>query len=332
MLTRRGFCGWVLGTLGLTAFANKLPGAVASTLKVDALLAQTPLGVATPQLRHYRADAVVTLLGLPIFSRRDVGAGFAALRETVEDQRRAIGLHLAGGSNPARTHGLHYHGSIEEVIVNHGGVSIEAAYFGFVTTSSDEKFEEARQKFLAPAKTPTFVVAEGLHRVGQVRCEKGSVSVPDQAWPDLTGLIQEVRSRFVSADRSTHELQVPGNAAAATFLHAVLIAVRSGKASSELDYIHNAANFRLNLEKAPDPHTGAVFAANRLAAGPNSVSRFTGHVRELATHKVTTFRFWLDDQSELPLRIELQPRSYLRINLEFEPEEDRPQGQRTEAT
>jgi hypothetical protein len=332
MLTRRGFCGCALGTLGLTALAKRLPAAAVSTLQVDTLLARTPLGMAKPLLRHYRADVVVTLLGLPIFSRRNVGAGFAALRETVEDQRSEIGLHLAGCSNPARTHGLHYHGSIEEVAVCHGGVSVEAAYFGFVTTSNDEKFEQARQTFLAPAKTPTFVAAEGLHRIGQVRCEKGSVSVPDQAWPDLAGLIQEVRTRFFSADRSTKELQVPGTAAAATFLHSSLTAVRSGKASSELDYIHNAANFRLNLEKAPDPHTGAVFAANRLTACPNSVSRFTGHVRELATHKVTTFRFWLDDQSALPLRIELQPRSYLRINLEIEPLEDRPRGQRTEET
>jgi len=218
------------------------------------------------------------------------------------------------------------------VIVNRGGVAVEAAYFGFVTTSSDEKYEQARQRFLAPAKTPTFVVVEGTHRAGYVRCDKGSVSVPYQAWQDFPRLIQEVRTRFFNADRSTRELHVPGNVAAATFLNSVLIAVRSGKDSSELDYVHNTANYRLNLDKAPDPHTAAVLAANRQTAHPNSVLRFTGHVRELATHKVTTFRFWLDDQSELPLRIELQPRSYLRINLEFEPEEERLTGQRTEET
>src|ERR1022692_3225520 len=106
MLTRRGFCGWILGTLGVAASAKKMSGEAASTLKVDALLAQTPLGVAMPLVRHYRADAVVTLLGLPIFSRRYVGQGFAAVRETVEDQSREIGLHFGGGSNPARTHGL----------------------------------------------------------------------------------------------------------------------------------------------------------------------------------------------------------------------------------
>jgi hypothetical protein len=64
---------------------------------------------------------------------------------------------------------------------------------------------------------------------------------------------------------------------------------------------------------------GAMLAAKNLVEHTQPVTRLTGQIREAASGHASTFRLWVDDQSVLPLRIEFQPRSYLRISLEYAP-------------
>jgi hypothetical protein len=49
-----------------------------------------------------------------------------------------------------------------------------------------------------------------------------------------------------------------------------------------------------------------------------------GQVREQGTRSGASFKIWFEDGPEpgLPLRIEYQPRPYLRINLEHDPASD----------
>ena len=141
--------------------------------------------------------------------------------------------------------------------------------------------------------------------------------LPTQGRRDLGELIRQVRSQFATTERTTRELCVPGSSAAGTFMYSVLVAVRSGKPHSAYAYVHNAQEYWLEFERTPDPRAGRALAAKGLTDHPESVTRFTAHVRERSVRRVSTFQLWLDNTSELPIRIEFQPRSYLRINLEW---------------
>jgi len=290
-----------------------------SRLVVDNLLAESQFALPDSTTRNYRVDVVVTFLGVPIFSRRAVGKAFCTFREAVNGDHRVIALHFAGGSNPDRTHGFKYDGSMEEAIVEQGASRSQAAYFGFVTHSKDENFDQARQRILDKTIGGGYTAAQGVHRAGCARCEKASVSLPDQH-RELAELIQQIRDRFPDSDRITTELHTPSSPAAPTFLYAILSALRSGQSRSEIGYVHNAKEYRLEWERSAEQSSGV------------SATRFTGCVLSASAHRLTTFRLWLNNQSDLPMRIEFQPRSYLRLSLECEPAEPRSTPISTEET
>ena len=306
MFTRRDLYRFLLAAVCLAKAPKRLFATVSPRLCVDQLVAATGLPLPVPVTRHYRADVVVTLLGVPIFSRKNVGGAFAALRESAEGSRKLVAIRFAGGANPQRTHGIKYDGSLEEVVLVDGAAPAQAAYFGFVTSSSNENFDQARQRVMTAQKSRgAFTAAEGLHLPGSARCEKSSISLPEASARDRAGLSDEIRARFSDTERSATELHMPGNAAA-TFLYAVRAAVRAREQRPAVNYVHNAKPYRLECERTPEAHSEST--------------KFTGHIHDLTSRQVSTFRLWLDDPSGLPRRIEFQPRSYLRISLEYEPE------------
>ena len=307
MFTRRDLYRTFLAALCLAKTPRRLFAGAVPRLCVDQLLAATGLPLPKPVLRQYRADVVVTLLGVPIFSRKNVGGAFAAIQESAEGSRKLVSIRFAGGANPQRTHGFKYDGSLEEVVLADGAVPVQAAYFGFVTSSTNENYDQARQRIFAAQKPrDAFTAAEGQHVAGSARCEKSSISLPDGSTRDLQGLGDEIRARFSDSERSRSELRTSGNAAA-TFLYAIRAAVRSREPRTAIEYVHNVKPYRLECERAVETHHGEG-------------TRFTGHIHDLTTRQVSTFRLWLDDPSGLPRRIEFQPRSYLRITLESETE------------
>ena len=175
MLSRRTFWRLAAGLSALAQVAVRARAAAASILTVDARLSARGPDLGCPVVRKYRADAVVTLLGMPVFARKGVGAAFAAIRAAAEGERRLIALRFAGGSHPERTHGLLYDGSLEEIIVEHASTPERGSYFGFVTSSKDESYEQAKKRILN-GKTGTYasyVAAAGVHIAGCARCETG---------------------------------------------------------------------------------------------------------------------------------------------------------------
>ena len=318
MLNRRELLS-LLGTVaGLVLSVRKLPGSAASRLSVDNLLSEYPVELPAPLVASYRADVVVTLLGVPIFSRKGVGGAFATLKEAVGGDRKLVSLQFAGGADPARTHGFKYDGSLEEAVLEQGSMRPRAAYFGFVTSSSNEEgLDQARKRVMTePGRHSAYAAAEGVHVDGCARCEKSAITLPEQPGRDLSSLIREMRDSFRGADRTALELRTSSGSAPTTFLYTVLSAIRSDQPRSRLNYVHNAREYRLEWERTPDPHTGAALAAAGLIAPHSSVMRLSGHVTCLSTRGNSTFRLWLADPSVVPLKIEFQPRPYLRISLE----------------
>ena len=53
-------------------------------------------------LKRYRADAVILLLGIPVYKRAGVGSGQVAVEETGEGAQARRTLFFAAGSDPKR--------------------------------------------------------------------------------------------------------------------------------------------------------------------------------------------------------------------------------------
>jgi hypothetical protein len=304
MLTRRKLCRGLLAAFAFAKIQRRAQAAPAPRLSVDRVVDASDLALPNPVVRTYRADVVVTLLGVPIFSRKNVGGALAAIREAADGPRKLVALRFAGGANPQRTHGFKYDGSLEEVVLENGSTVPQAAYFGFVSSSTNENYDQARQRILSNQEScDAFIAAEGLHLAGSAHSEKSYIALPD-ASQDVNELANQIRARFSDSERTSLELRTSGPAAT-TFLYSVRSAFRSQAPRGTANYVHNAKAYRLDWERSPDPHHTAS-------------TRFTGRINDLSTHQVSTFRVWLDDPSDLPFRIEFQPRSYLRISLEYD--------------
>jgi hypothetical protein len=261
--------------------------------------------------RCYRADAQVQLLGLTVFSRAGVGAGFASVQTGPE----ASLLRFGAGSDPGRAKGLNRLGYIEELRAGD-----EAAYFGFMTASPEQSVAQARQALAqGTGDAHHFAVAEGW--LGP-RTAKGSLvrfSFPPQtSWKDAPALLRRIRE---DCRRSPAEVrEVPSGPAVHPFLHAVRESLAAAARKMQVEYVYNARRYRLRVEKDPDPGMGRRLAARRLCADPERLLRLNGEIRRDGSPDVTRFSFWAEpERSLLPVRIELQARSYLKLVFEHDP-------------
>jgi hypothetical protein len=282
--------------------------------------------------RAYRADATLSVLGVPVFSRQDVGSGFVILREASQDDRKVVSLQFAGKSRPDRAHGVNDCGSIEEVIIEHSSAPVEAAYFAFITGAPDDVLDDARQRGSqapgADAAYTAYTAVDGLHHAGEARNNRASVIVPDHAGTDCDALIRQVRTGFYTGRNLLERKLCLGPDASrtvpATILYAVANAARVRTNRFDCPFVYNARQYHLYTEKSRDERAAGLFFAKNLTTRPESVVRISGQVCE--PHRlVSSFKLWMEDGAApaLPLRIEFQPRPYLRVSLEFDPALDR---------
>jgi hypothetical protein len=303
MRSRRELFCQVLRALAGFALAGAR-GDGASVPEVDRLGA-TPSAWDSIRTRTYRADVVVALLGVPIFSRRGVGSAAASVRESRVAGSRTTALSFAGGADPARTHGLNYAGSTEEIAVESASRLETAALFGFVTAArSEESFEEARKRVLAADESEhgTFTVVDELHSPSRIRVRKASVAGSIFSCAKLGGLRSAIRERMRNADAAQKEYAGPPDRALPTFLYATLGAIRSAARQCSVVYAHNAKTYELTCEKS----------------AAQTQTLVAGKIRDIETKRRSSFRLWLDPGYDLPSRIEFSPRSYLRITLEHD--------------
>jgi hypothetical protein len=255
-----------------------------------------------PRIRHYRVDAVVSMLGVPLLTCSGVGSAFLAIRE----EHNVVSLHFAGGSDPEHAHGIVYAGSMEETVTEQDSSVIEASYFGFITASKDDSVEQARHVMAAAPGASRFAAVEAVHRPGRV-CFKRALVVSGEGWKNWAQLIRQVRAWFVNAQPAAKEISTAGGEASNTFLYAVLRAARSAGNRWEGAYVHSGRQYRLECEKSRGPIRDGVCA-----------ERLTGKIRETGVDRMTTFRCWMEEGNDLPVRIDFQPRPYLRLSLEKE--------------
>ncbi len=334
MMSRRELWRAFFRTLGAEWSISKARGANAGTprLHIDRLLSENPVPRWTSFRRGYRADATLSVLGVPVFSRQDVGSGFVVLREAWQGDRKVVWLQFAGKSRPDRAHGVNDCGSIEEAIVEHSSTPVEAAYFAFITGAPDDVLEDARQRGNqapgADVACTAYTAVDGLHHAGEARNNRASVVVPDHTGTDCDELIRQVRTGFyMGRDLLERRLCLgpeAGRTVPSTVLYAVANAARAKTERFDCPFVYNARPYHLYTEKSRDERAAALFLAKHLTTRPERVVRISGQVCE-RNRTVSSFKLWMEEGAvpALPLRIEFQPRPYLRVSLEFDPALDR---------
>ena len=273
---------------------------------------------AAPRLsleRRYRADAQVLLFGLTLLRREGVGGGSVLWRE-YEAGGAARLLEFNGFSTPTRAAGLNRLGLIREIARMAGNEIPECSYFGLITASPEESAEEARKSLHSGAKEQVYTAIEGRIAPGETQTTIAHFTAPAA----LSGANrEELVERARRALASVAEVRTAGRASETghSFLQE-LARLLMRPDGAEGRFLYSGRPYRLHLTRSVDAKATAYFREGRLIAGPAEVTRITGRLRREAGGKETEFRLWIPSGAErpLPLRIEYQAKSYLRLVFE----------------
>ena len=254
-------------------------------------------GASPGSVRQYRANAQIILLGIPVFHRSDVGDGSASWRESAtEDGELVRRLEFTGRSAPERAAGLNRFGFIQEL-----SRSGEAIYFGLMTSSPEESAAEARKALHSTAKDAWYSAIDGRMSADGIETARAHFLAPAKTAPaDRQILIERARQELAEAP-------ITKSAAASVpqpFLHA-LASFLCDPRKKQAQYAYNGRMYWLTVERA------------REAKSPGVV-RVSGSLRRVEGGKPIEFRLWIEESSPhpLPLRIEYQAKSYLRLTFE----------------
>ena len=265
--------------------------------------------------RRYRADAQVLLFVLTLLRREGVGGGSVLWRE-YEAGGEARLLEFNGFSTPARAAGLNRLGFIREMARFSGSAGPECGYFGLITASPEESAEAARKSLHSGAKEQVYTAIEGRLAPGETETAIAHFT----ASATLSGenrveLVERARGALASAV----EVRTAGPAGetARSFLQE-LAGLLMRPDGNEGRFTYSGRPYRLHLTRSMDAKATAYFRERRLIAGPAEVVRVAGRLRREAGGKETEFRLWIPSPAErpLPLRIEYQAKSYLRLLFE----------------
>jgi hypothetical protein len=252
--------------------------------------------------RRYRADAQVILLGITVLHRRDVGDGSAAWRESaLEDGSVVRLLEFAGRSAPERAAGLNRFGFIQELSRSGDSAYPEAIYFGLMTASPEESAAEARLALHSASKEASYSAIDGRVDAEGIETARAHFVAPARtSSADRQELIERAHQALSGAPKTRTAAQNAPH----PFLHALAELLRDPH-RNETRYAYNGRLYDLTVEKSRDPKAAGVI-------------RVSGSLRRIDGGKPTEFRLWIEEGSPhpLPLRIEYQPKAYLRLTFE----------------
>ena len=268
--------------------------------------------------RRYRADAQIVLLSIPVFHRNGVGDGAAIWRESLaEDGAFVRLLEFTGRSAPEHAAGLNRFGFIQELSRSAGGACAESIYFGLMTSSPEESAAEARKALHSNSKEISFSVIEAHIAGHSVETAAAHFLAPARTSPaDRGALIDSARQALSVASKKKDDLHSIGPMPR-PFLH-TLADLLSRPDSSQAQYLYNGRLYYLKVERFADPKAANVFREQRLIAPNANVTRVAGSLWRQKGDKPIEFRLWIEEGAArpIPLRIEYQPKPYLRLTFE----------------
>ncbi len=268
--------------------------------------------------RRYRADAQIIVLSIPLLRRQGVGDGEAIWRESpAEDGARVRLLEFSGRSAPERAAGLNRFGFVQELSRTAGQARTEWIYFGLMTSSPEENAAEARKALHPASNDALYSAIEGHLAAGSIETAGARFIAPARtSLADRDELIG--RARQALSDAPKRKADLPSvEEAPQPFLHA-LAGLLNRPGSSETRFAYGGRLYRLRVETSPDAKAARVFREQRLIPPAAVVTRISGTLRREEGGAPTEFRLWIEEGAPrpIPLRIEYQAKSYLRLTFE----------------
>lgn len=275
----------------------------------------------TPSLNlanRYRVDAQVLLFSVPLLRRAGVGAGNIAWREGTTPGGPLRALEFAAWSIPGRAAGLNRLGFISERIRLADTGMAEAIYFGLMTVSGEESADEAR-KALHNSAQETLYAAVDAH-VGRESMDTATAHFPAPSALSVNrrGELEAMAHHALSGVPRRSVDFKPGDAPPPPFLQAMAELLRRPD-GTQGHYIYNGRLYTLHLRRSKDAKSTEYFRSHGLAKG--EAIQINGVLRRVTEGKPIDFRVWVEEGNPhpLPLRIDYQPKSYLRLIIEAEP-------------
>jgi predicted acyl esterase len=180
-----------------------------------------------------------------------------------------------------------------------------------LTSSPEESLDHARKSATnPPSGRSIFSAVSGRNTAGRSRSAVTDFEFSSDAlWSDR-GLIDRAESTFQDkVDWRESTWPHSPNQTPPTFLLqlATLLKQRARRAAGR--YVYSEQEYLLTLEAA------------QTSKGKEGLLQVQGKIRNLRTGRETPFRVWLEGGSDsiVPVRIEFQPRSFLRLTFEAVP-------------
>lgn len=303
--TRRRFVATLLGIAACAASP-----AISATVR-------TPAGVC----RRYRADATITLLGLPIYSRPSVGGAYAIVQERPAAGVNEVAIQFAAGSLPERAHGLNRFGFIQEIVTERGAVAERAEYLGLMTSSPEKNFGQARRALENKGDRTPFSAIQGRAGGGKFRNRLLRTMFSARLrWNDCPELTPSLRALFAEGDPPGAVVSERPADHARTFLYALRSAMFDPRPVCELPFLYNGTNYSLRARKRPDAGMASKFSQRNLITASDKVVRLDGVMISLEDRSKTEFRLWFERGADagLPIRFEFRARSFLHLTFEYD--------------
>jgi len=229
------------------------------------------------------------------------------MEETKDGASTRTTFQFVAGSDAKRAHGLNRMGWLREVVLGPIAAPTEITYFGVMTSSPEESFEHARKTIEGPqAARSAYSAVSGRHTAGHSQGALTHFEFPsDVSWRDQR-LIDEAQSKFRGEVNWRKDSWPDSASVPHTFLCEMANLLNQHTRHAVGRYIYNEQEYSLELDAA---QTGA---------GAARLLQVRGKVRNLATGHHTPFQMWMDEASGsvVPVRIDFQPRSYLRLTFE----------------
>jgi hypothetical protein len=237
-------------------------------------------------------DAIVLLLGLPIFTKHDVGSGYAAAELGQKDGQSAIGLHFAAASSPGNAAGLNRFGALYEIAVQDGGNQPRLEFAGLITRSNEQSLEQGREALRHSEKSCEVTVARGSSSNGRTNLWTERSPARDcRGWNGAWELLQALAERRPATAPRCFE---SGNAV--TFLLAMRNAALCTEPVSRHSFFHDGEPFTLEVRRKPG-------------------DRIEGAIRNRRGAKTAEFHLTYPpgETSGLPIRIEYRAKPFLKL-------------------
>ena len=307
----------LLGLLGLS------PGLLrGDTSPLDKLTATWAPKSIQNQSAKYRADAIVSFVGINIVSRSSVGTANIKIDvSSAAQEAKTVALWFAAGSAPERARGLNRLGHIHEVVVERGANVLESAYFGLMTSSEEESFAQAKAALGANgADAVPYTAVEGSAAGTSCAYRLYQIKLPTaynfSRFEDMIGQVKGLlaRNEIEPSKKESTASETPR-----TFLYAVREAMRSQLQRVNAPFLFNGKPYKLHVEKSADTKMGQQLVTRNVTAKADRVMRVTGTIHNLEKGSRTPFKLWFEPGRELPLRFEYKAKSYLNLAFEYVP-------------